>query len=533
MAIGILKAGANSQDGTASNGADLVETVNSVYGRSQQTLADAVTFAESGAMAVGGVVSVIDSSAPYQLLDAGSAEARPTARENVVVHVTGGSGGLYLRLTSEFLSPEAFGCTTNGIDCTASFKTWVAHSSSLYISAVKGAKKSYKVTDFDLTLPYQKLFGIGNIEIVTTGTGIVLSGDFASMQGISILAQNAAANGIETTGFANKLIDTTVTGTSTNALMVNGLETHVRGGKYKGGSVAAINANAADCSINSVYVEGSGNGLRSVGAGTVFAYDVHSFGNTNQGFYLSGADGSKLVNLYGDTNGSNNFELRDSKNVDIINPKMLKAGQTAASSVHMQFFNCQKVNVMGGECRIDGAAGTSNSHRFSGTDNQINFIGHDAEKAPDGASTNPLVKFLGCKGALTKYSTGLDSTVISIGNIAPASTYNLSVPINTDDNVLVDGTGFKSFDVEIAYRSTSSNIIGTCHYTVMVTAISGATKVFNRYPTSPIITLSNPAIGAITNKVGTFTLDVYNTYVSTTLQVGIKITESITSRGIN
>ena len=77
----------------------VVRTSDAIY--SAQTLADAVTMASR--LRVGSVIQTVEYNTgtaiggnTYQVLDAGSSGARPAADGGSVIHLTGGSGGLYL-----------------------------------------------------------------------------------------------------------------------------------------------------------------------------------------------------------------------------------------------------------------------------------------------------------------------------------------------------------------------------------------------------------------------------------------------------
>lgn len=504
--------------------------------KTASTINAAVSLVESGKIPVGSAVNTLEyhtgtgvGGGSYQLIDAGDAGSRPSEDGGKVVHA--GSDGLYLSFVGNLPSPEQYGVLTDGTDSTAEFKSWIANNAALYCHSVSGGKKIYTVTDFDLNLPHHKLVAIGNVEIHTSSEGVTLSGDNASMSGVTIIHSNSATDGVTTQGFANVLDSVFVTGSSNNACLIDGLETRVSGGKYKGGTVAAMNVSAADSILENVYLEQSGTGLLSNGVGTITAYNVHSFGNTGKGFYITGANGSKLTDCFADTNGTNGLEIADTSGIDIVNFTAIKSGELVANSANIQFFNTTNAKLIGGRTELEGDEGVDDSIRFSGTGNQIDIIGHSADKTPSDFTGN-VVTFSACTDALQKYSKGSDSIVAFGGNALPSTVFPVTIPIKTDASASTGSFGFKSIDVRVAYRNLGATNAGVFDYTLLITDMP-VSKVIVRSNGTPFIELSNPAISTIVEGVGDLTFDLLNTDASVTYRVSFEIRESITANGFS
>jgi hypothetical protein len=284
------------------------------------------------------------------------------------------------------------------------------------------------VSTITLTQSDQILTCAGGSKITGNGTAVPVvqvSGDFASLRDVYVVGAGSNTAGIVTSGFRNYLHNCTVTGVSTDALYVNGLETSVIMGKYKGGTVAGVHLLKQDCYLANVYVEGNRDGLYTSGIGSVTAHHVHSFGNTRHGFYLYGASYAQLVGCYADTNGANGYEIGDTVNgLTLLDCWGYKSAAVTAGENDFAVYNARNVKIIGCRSSGAGAAGKGASFKFD-TQAQADLIGCYGEVGPTGHSS--AIGFTNCGGALQRYNRPTDTGTHAGVTIAAAGSTSASI----------------------------------------------------------------------------------------------------------
>lgn len=434
-----------------------------------------------------------------------------------------------------FVTPEDFGCLADGSDETVNLQSWLDSSTSLVV----GTKDSesfieYLYTNLVMSKENHQLSIIGDVRFRTTNTSttssFILSGNFATINKGFFVGTDDTGATIETTGFSNYLNQVQASGTSRNALKINGLETKVNLGRYRGGSDAAVLVEKPDAFLLGPYLEQGKDGLKAVGIGSINGYHIHSFGNTEHGFNLSGSSFSQLTSCYADTNGKNGYEFRDmSAGLTMTDCWSFKSGKLVANSAQMQFFNCQNTKLIGCRMSTPGAAGTSESIRFSGTTNQIDLISCYADQATK-TFTAPNT-MTSCTGALQEYSRAYSTYLDGAETIAASGTHDTTVKINCDTSII--SPGFKAFDIRVTYRSSSgAAMIGVEDSTVFITnGITGVGSVAARFPEIPILQLSNPVLSDTGGGQATLAVTATNTDATKAFQYTVEVVERSTTRG--
>ena len=280
------------------------------------------------------------------------------------------------------------------------------------------------------------------------------------------------------------------------------------------------------------YLEQGGNGLKTVGMGSINAYHVHSFGHSNRGFYLSGASFSQLTSCYSDTCGGNGWEVSyTSSGLTMVDCWSFKSGQLIANSAQMQFYQANNVKLIGCRMSTPGAAGTSESIRFSGGSgsNQVDLIGcWSDQKTSSFSSPNTMS---GCTGLLQKYSRGADQYISSAQVVGASSSVVSTTRIKTDSSII--SPGFKAYDIRLTYRSSSGGVlVGVEDSTIFIlNGISGPSNVVSRFPSNPLLPLSLPEILNTSVNLSDLSVTVTNADSTRNFQYSLEIKESATSRG--
>lgn len=402
-------------------------------------------------------------------------------------------------------------------------------------------------TGRNVYLPYNRTFKVSNISLNTSdqvlsfqpgaklsstgavGNIVTLNADYSSLNKAYILGATGVTNGIETKGFRNLLNDCTVTGTTVNALTVNGLETIVIIGKYKGGTSVGVNVLKPDLYLLNPYVEGNKDGLYSNGFGSITAHHVHAFNNSRHGFYLIGASFSQLSGCYADTNGANGYEISNTTDgLTLTDCWGYKSANITANENDFVFYNAKNVKLIGCHSNGAGAQTKGSSFKFDAT-SQVDLIGCYAEIAPSGATSNSI-RFANSTGALTRYNRPdniYETSGISINALA---TSPVSIRTLVPDLLTKPGTMF--FEVTVKRRNNDNT--GASPERCMFTIGSGvtvATPVQTVFPTTPIITIANPTF--VDGGDGYFYLnfDATNTNSSKSMQVSFYVEYQGTGRG--
>ncbi|MGM7719441.1 glycosyl hydrolase family 28-related protein [Metabacillus sp. Hm71] len=353
--------------------------------------------------------------------------------------------------------------------------------------------KTFLVSNLSLNTTEQQLtFGPGAKlkSNGSTGAIVTINADYVTINNGYISGDTGGASaGIETKGFRNLLNNCTVTGTTVDALKVNGLETIVILGKYKGGTTSGINVLKPDLYIQNAYVEGNRDGLYSNGVGSITAHHVHSFNNTRHGFYLVGASYSQLNSCYADTNGSNGYEISNTTDgLTLVDCWGYKSSNVTANQSDFAFYNAKNVKLIGCHSNGVGAKTKEASYKFDSA-SQVDLIACHAAINPTGVTG--LISFTNCGGILQKYNRPTDvfesdSYTISASTTSPISVRTLVPPLATTPGILAFEVFAKIRDLD----NTSSSV--GMHLVLIGSGVTVTTPVTNITPTTPIVGLSNP-----------------------------------------
>lgn len=354
-------------------------------------------------------------------------------------------------------------------------------------------RATYYVTNLVMNTPEQNLFFALGAKFVSqgnTGTILKVNGDYSVLSNVYISGGTGGADaGIETVGFSVDLINCTVTGTTVNALKVNGLETTVSFGKYKGGTIAGINVLKPDLYLQNPYVEGNRDGIYSNGVGSITAHHVHSFGNSRHGFYLVGASFSQFTGCYADTNGANGYEVSNTTaGITFTDCWGYKSSNVTAGQSDFAFYGAKNIKMIG--CRSNGAGAQAKGSSFKfDAASQVDMIGCFCEENPSGADSN-LIRFTNCTGILAKYNRPSDvfqTTGISVGAASSqAVSIRTLVPIPTSTPAIL------SFEVTALIRNTDNSGASVERFIVLIGVGMSIAQVTTVFPTAPALAITAP-----------------------------------------
>ena len=420
-----------------------------------------------------------------------------------------------------------YGVKGDGTDETTKVQQALDSSKDVFIPP----NMQITVSNISLNKPEQRLiFGAGSklISNGATGTIVTLKADYAKIINGLIVGADGATNGIETKGFRNLLFDTTVTGTTVNALSVNGLETIVILGRYKGGTNAGIQVNNHDLYLQNVYIEGNGTGLYSNGFGSITAHHVHSFNNSVYGFYLIGASLSQLTSCYADTNGSYGWVIQDSNSgMTLVDCWGYKSSNITANRSDFDFRNAKNIKMFG--CHSSGTGAQTKSASFSFDSlSQVDLVGCYAEIDPSGVSG--LIRFTNCGGALEKYNRATDVFQSSPYFIDSDSVITVKMTLPS----ILAAPSIATFEVTATMRYTDNTVGRVERYIIMVgEGVTVSSPVTNVFPSSPTVTLTNPSFSDVDGDgYNELTFNAHNANPKS-IQVSFHVRYLGTSRGFN
>jgi hypothetical protein len=440
----------------------------------------------------------------------------------------------WLRVSFNRVTPLMFGGVGDGVanDSLAVQRTLDAHK---YVTMPMG--RSFAVGTVAAFLENQNIRFEGGAKLIgafTLAAAAVLSliGNYATIEEGFVNPTVEGSYGVQTFGFRNYLENVTVSGTSERALWVNGLETSIRLGKYRGASIAGIYISKPDCYLQNVYIEGNRDGLFASGVGSITAHHVHSFGNTRHNFYLSGASFSQLTACYADTAGANGWEIRDSTSgltlVDCWGYKSSNGGAGLGSDFFV--FNAN-VTFVGGRASGQGAFAKTATLRIAGT-SKCSFDGFYADSSAPVSIDNPnLQTFSSCKGQLKRYNRPDRNYVggSEIGTIAAAGMTTPTLVLDLPSSFV--SPGVLAFEISLIWRATSGNQTGFVKHMVMVGTGGASSSVTLLANSIASLSISSPSIledSSADTQALTFTV---NNALAYGVQVGYSINFLGTSRG--
>lgn len=449
--------------------------------------------------------------------------ADTSSADNGGTIIVAADGGRWkLQLTGP-VSVCQFGAKGDGVtDNTAVFTAALATGLTVFVPG-----GTFCVSSITVSAGNQALYGVEGsiIQGLNTPDGtpiITLAGDFSNLNNIRVFGTNNKSPNIRTTGFRNKVENIFSSGFGTgfaclNCLQINGRETIVLFGDYKGASdpTGAGGANGAgivitqpDAWLADVYIESNRHGLFASGIGSITAFHVHSFNNSLDGFFLAGAGSCQLHACYADTNGHNGFEISDLvTGLDLIDCWGFKSSNAADGFQDFAFFNARQVKVIGGRSSGAGAFGKAFSYKVD-TLSDVSFIGCDADIAPSAVSGN--AQFVECAGALAKYNRPTD--VVQTGFVTIANAGNANLTTDTKFDGSTSSPGLQAFEVTLLYRNSSGSNNGVEKKVIIIGVGGQATQVVNTFPTTQALTVSAPTFtqNTSTNNLWSLTFNVAN-----------------------
>tara|TARA_R110000851_G_scaffold96792_2_gene209946 strand:+ start:27664 stop:29538 length:1875 start_codon:yes stop_codon:yes gene_type:complete len=457
---------------------------------------------------------------------------------------------IWARMTNGYGTPEMYGSLSDGTgDDTIAIQAALDNH-----AVVKCEGSDYRFTNLTIN-GNQRTFSMAKMGWFTTTSNtadaITIGGTFNVLQNIWIRGSGDALDGtvnrFHVTGFLNELNNCYATGQSRSALLVDGKECRVIRGQYKSALVAGIEMNVPDTFLDGPYCESNRDGV--VARAGFNAVHVHSVGNSRMGFFMSGASHSQLTSCYGDTNGVNAYDVRDSGGgITFTDCWGFNSGFIANDSVDFQFFNCRNITMTG--CRsngehIDTAGSKQGSIRFSGDANVVSLYGCWADREVTGL---PLtgdtlavapINFIDCTGLLTKYSGQADSYVTPAIAVVASSTATRTLRIRADE--APDSPSVITYEATITVRPVTGTSVQHTKFIIMHgNAIGFPLPIVEQVYTvgSDMVDLAynsmsyNPTADSFV-KLGDLSLTITNKFSSTDIRCGMSIRRLETSNGFN
>ncbi|ANY71702.1 hypothetical protein BBD41_03395 [Paenibacillus ihbetae] len=307
----------------------------------------------------------------------------------------------------EKIYPEWFGAKRDGItDDTTPFQKALDTGKHVH-----GQGGSYKVSNLVVSTNNQIISFASNSKLISTSLGdvVTLKADYCQLINATINTSGSVKNAIKTQGFRVTLKNCTVEGKSENALVVDGLETIVLFGNYKGGSIAGIKVQKPDLYLQNVYLEFNTHGLYSNGVGSITGYHVHSYNNKEMGFYLVGADFSQFTACYADTNGRNGWQIQDTVNgFSLIDCWSYKSSNVYAYENDFAIRKSKNIKLIG--CRSSGMGSEPKLAGFNiDSLSQVDLIGCYSDSPVNGIVENNAIRLTNCSGSLSRYNRSADT----------------------------------------------------------------------------------------------------------------------------
>lgn len=421
---------------------------------------------------------------------------------------TGSVSSTIREVLSRAVSPYMFGAVGDGIvDDTLACQRAINTGRTVLF-----ANGTFAVSRLTMTNANQRIVGMNSSirALNTSGSELIfLEAQDAILDGLIVVMNDATKNGITVGGgvFGSaQLIDLTVTGTSLNALLIQGLETAVIRGKYKGGTSAGIRVEAPDTYLANVYVEGNRDGLYAASVGSIDAHHVHSFGNTRHGFFLASAAYSHLVGCYADTNGQDGFNITSTNaGLSLISCWGYKSSTSSPGS-YSDFAVFGVKNTAFINCQSSGDDGNKKaSFNFNSACQGNTMVACTASLDGVGLGDPIRVRVSGGTGVLARYNLPenrynaitTDGSGNPVGSITLAAGATTSVVVPLFMTGLPSSPGFTTFEIESRWRfSSGAANVGAASVLVLIgNGVTPSTPVQQIYPTTtPTVTVTSPSL---------------------------------------
>jgi hypothetical protein len=316
-------------------------------------------------------------------------------------------------------------------------------------------------------------------------------------------------------GFNCYLYETTVTGTGRVGLQVNGAETRVMGGKFRGMEYG-ICVEAPDFYCENIYCEQCTKDGFYARSGSIEAHHIHSYNNNGKGFNLAGVNFSNFYGLYADKNvGDGVYIAENSGELNIFGGWSFYSGyqRTDKSVFDWNFSNVKDLNLWG--CRSSGGDETKVASYNVKADCRIYFYGCMANLNPKIADGG-IAKFMNCQDKLKRYNTSSNSyngtrQVADAGAITKVTVYV--------DEILNEEKDIKVFDVLTQFRSILGYKSGMTKHLLQVS--EAYEDKFMPIVEDEKITVSSPAVTFTDNGATVIEFNVMN---NTEEQLQINVT---------
>lgn len=350
-------------------------------------------------------------------------------------------------------------CEIDGVAYKMSREWFAAHPELEFIvEPVDGAKFSFNAPQGSINKNYTAKTVIDSSNIPSGGGSNTEALRLNLTQGAfyNVMLVKKDPQDINNPGFCCHLYDCTTTGTGLCGLYVNGLETRVYGGKFRG-TKYGINIVQPDFYGENIYCEQcTADGFRA-NVGSIEAHHIHSYNNGNKGFHLTGVNFSNFYGIYADKNKSDGIYMNGiSGEVNVFGGWSYYSGYETGtqSSFDWNFQDVRDVSLYG--CRSNqGNENKAGSYNVS-AGSRIYFYGCMAYLDPQ-IKTGGIARFTNCHANLRKYNSDYESVRSDKVSLLPGEEANLDVRMDLRMSEL----SMASFEVYFQFKATEANTGGS------------------------------------------------------------------------
>ena len=319
----------------------------------------------------------------------------------------------------------------------------------------------------------------------------------------------------DTNGFNCYLYAPTTTGTGLCGLQVNGAETRVLCGKFRG-TKYGINIEAPDFYCENIYTEQCTDSGFRARSGSIEGHHIHSYNNKGKGFNLASINFSNFYGLYADKNiGDGVYIAENSGELNIFGGWSFYSGYEREDKAVFDWNlkNVKDLNLYG--CRSSGGDDSKVASYNVDATSRVYMYGCMANLKPsvkDGA----ICKFMNCQDALKAYNTGSKSYKAGRQFVEPGASTVVTAYV---DEILNEEKDIMAFDCMVQYRGTSTYTSGLAKY-IMQASSAYETNITAIVEDEKIV-VSTPTVAFTDNGATVVTIKITN---NTTEQLQVNAT---------